>query len=108
MPQQTWSDVRSEHPASEHTYRFTTCFLSHDSSTGEPSWGHTHMFEFKQNFPVQLHALPVGVFDGHNVPLEGHTSLTLLTITSPHKDNGCRYIRKGILKNNGEEEKLTL
>lgn len=28
------------------------------------------MFEFKQNFPVQLHALPVGVFDGHNVPLE--------------------------------------
>lgn len=66
------------------------------------------MFEFKQNFPVQLHALPVGVFDGHNVPLEEETSLSLLTITSCHNDNGCRYIRKGILKYNMTEEKLTL
>lgn len=108
MPQQTWSDVRSEHPASKHTYRFTACFQSDDSETGELCWGHTHMFEFKQNFPVQLHALPVGVFDGHNVPLEEQTSLTLLTITSRHNDSGCRYIRKGILKNNRKEEKLTL
>lgn len=41
-----------------------------------------HVFEFKQNLPVQLHALPVDVFNGHYISLEEYkhvnTQTTLL------------------------------
>lgn len=49
------------------------------------------MFELKQHLPVQLHPFPVGVFDGHDVPLEQQTCSPLRAYKytiSCHHDNG--------------------
>lgn len=44
------------------------------------SLGNTHMFEFEQDLPVELHALPVGVFNGHDVSLKEHKATHLTHI----------------------------
>lgn len=50
------------------------------------------MFEFKQDLPVQLDALLVHIFDGHDVPLKQNISETLQvaagTLTTPPITSG--------------------